>query len=139
MSAGKLDSAWPRAVLAEIPAGAMPGFHLKGVPALAMGSQVAISRAFAACASSCVWALQICDPGVVSTWPVTGSIFQALRLPVQSWKVSEVLNCARYATDPFCRPPEFTATAAVDCVVARICARIVCRSLVSVAGSVAAK
>src|SRR6516164_8487190 len=129
----------PSPVVAETPAGASAGFHSNGVPDLATGSQVAISREFDPCASSCAWALQICDPGVVFTWPVTGSIVQALRLPVQSWKVSEVVNCARYATEPLCRPVEFTPVAAVDCVAAMILATIVCISLVSAVGLVAAK
>src|SRR5246127_5511990 len=105
----------PSPVVAEMPAGASAGVHSNGVPVLATGSQVAISRALDACASSCAWALQTWDPGVVFTWPVTGSIFQALRLPVQSWKVPEVVNCARYATEPLCRPVEFTPVEAVDC------------------------
>src|SRR5215469_14083961 len=129
----------PSPVVAEMPAGASAGFHSNGVPRLAIGSQVAISRAFDPCASSCAWALHTWEPGIVFTCPLTGSMGQALRLPVQSWKVSEVVNCARYATEPLCRPVEFTPVEAVDCVAAMILATTVCRSLMTAAGLVAAK
>src|SRR4029077_17252466 len=130
----------PSAVVPEMPAGASAGLQRNGVPAPATGSQVAIRRPlFQFCASSCVMALHSWLPGWVFTYPVTGSIGQAFRLPVQSREVSEVGNCAREATDPLWRPVEFTAVEAVDWVVFWICARMVCRSLASEVGSVAGK
>jgi len=63
----------------------------------------------------------------------------ANRLPVQSWYLSEVVNCDWYTTEVALRAVEFVAVDVVDTVAAIIVVTMLCRPAAIAAGSVAGK